>query len=79
MLENALGPAYYNLLETGAYADFKIVVNGEKISCHKCVLASRSEKFKVMLLEDDGTPKSTMGFKELKHNKLIVKNKLVKA
>ena len=78
MLGNALGPAYYSLLETGAYADFKIVVNGTSIPCHKCVLASRSDKFRVMLLEEDGTPKNNqMNFKELKHNKLKVKNKMV--
>ena len=78
MFENALGPAYFSLLDTGSFADFKIVVNGYKIPCHKCVLASRSEKFKAMLLEEDGTPKSNqMNFKELKHNKLIVKNKFV--
>ena len=78
MFENALGPAYFSLLETGAYADLKIVVNGESIPCHKCILTARSEKFRVMLLSEDGTKKSDhMKMKELRHNKLIVKNKKV--
>ena len=57
MFNNALGPAYFNLLESGSYADLKIVVNGECIPCHKCILVARSEKFKVMLLDDDGNTK----------------------
>ena len=78
MFENALGPAYFTLHKTGAYADLKIVVNGESIPCHKCILAVRSEKFRAMLLDEDGQKKSkNMKFKELRHNKLIVKNKLV--
>ncbi len=52
MYENALGPAYLNLIDTGLYSDLTIEVHGEKFSVHKCILTSRSEKFKVMLLSD---------------------------
>ena len=52
MFENALGPAYLNLIETGLYADLTIEVHGELFYVHKCILTSRSEKFKVMLLSD---------------------------
>ena len=48
----ALGPAFSSLLETGIYSDIKIVVNGEEINAHKCVLTARSEKFNVMLLSE---------------------------
>ena len=49
MFEDALGPAYQTLLETGLYSDLTIEVHGEQFLVHKCVLTSRSEKFKVML------------------------------
>jgi len=52
MFENALGPAYNTLLESGLYADLTIVVHEEKFYVHKCILTSRSEKFKVMLTSD---------------------------
>ena len=78
MFENALGPAYFNLLETGAYADYQIIVNGDKIPCHKCILISRSEKFKVMLLDENGESKSNhMKMRERTDNKLVVTNKHV--
>ena len=52
MFENALGPAYTTLLETGLYSDLSIEVHGENFLVHKCILTSRSEKFKVMLTSD---------------------------
>ena len=52
MFENALGPAYTTLLETGLYSDLSIEVHGDNILVHKCILTSRSEKFKVMLTSD---------------------------
>ena len=47
-----LRSAYSQLFETGVYSDIEIVVNGEKLSAHKCILAARSEKFKVMLTSE---------------------------
>lgn len=52
MFENALGPAYTTLLETALYSDLSIEVHGENFLVHKCILTSRSEKFKVMLTSD---------------------------
>ena len=50
MFENALGPAYFKLLDTGKFSDLEIEVNGDLFKAHKCILISRSEKFRVMLL-----------------------------
>ena len=52
MFENALGPAYTTLFETALYSDLSIEVHGENFLVHKCILTSRSEKFKVMLTSD---------------------------
>ena len=74
MFENALGPAYFNLLETGLYSDLTIVVHGEEFCVHKCILTSRSEKFKVMLTSD-----STHQMREQVSNKMVVTNPQVTA
>jgi signal recognition particle receptor subunit beta len=66
----ALGPAFSSLLETGIYSDIKIIVNGEEINAHKCVLTARSEKFNVMLLSE-----STSDMKEHKENVVQIDNK----
>lgn len=72
MFENALGPAYFKLLDSGKYSDLAIEVNGETFNVHKCILISRSEKFKVMLLSERETLMS-----EQILNKMVVKNPLI--
>ena len=72
MFENALGPAYLNLIETGLYADLTIEVHGESFYVHKCILTSRSEKFNVMLLSD-----TVHSMKEQVQNKMVVTNPMV--
>ena len=72
MFENALGPAYLNLIETGLYADLTIEVRGELFYVHKCILTSRSEKFKVMLLSD-----GVHSMREQTQNKIVVSNPMV--
>ena len=72
MFENALGPAYLKLIETGLYADLEIKVHGELFHVHKCILTTRSEKFKVMLLGDTA-------MQEQVHNKMVVTNSMVTA
>lgn len=52
IFENSLGSAFLSLLENGFFADIEIVINGESIFCHKCILIARSEKFRVMLFSD---------------------------
>jgi hypothetical protein len=47
--------AYSKLFETGAFSDLEIVVNGEKLNAHKCILTARSEKFKAMLVSEATT------------------------
>jgi len=47
--ENQISQAYGQLLDTGLYSDLEIIVNGETIKAHKCILKARSEKFQVML------------------------------
>ncbi len=37
------------MLEKGIYSDIDIVINGQVIKAHKCILTARSEKFRVML------------------------------
>ena len=74
MFENALGPAYLNLIETGLYSDLAIEVHGEQFYVHKCILTSRSEKFKVMLLSD-----TVHAMQERVSNKMVVKNPMVTA
>ena len=69
MFEDALGPAYQSLLETGMYYDLIIEVHGEQFFVHKCILTSRSEKFKVML-----TSNSLSSMKEQVQNKMMVTN-----
>lgn len=69
MFENALGPAYLNLIETGLYSDLTIDVHGKLFHVHKCILTSRSEKFKVMLLSD-----TVNKMQEQVHNKMVVTN-----
>ena len=73
MFENALGPAYLNLIETGLYSDLAIEVNGEAFKVHKCILTSRSEKFKCMLLSDTGS----VAMREKIENKMVVTNPMV--
>jgi hypothetical protein len=72
--ENSLGPAFLSLLTKGMFSDIEIVVNGESLKCHKCILIARSEKFRVMLMSD-----ATMGMKEQMTNKIVVDNPLVSA
>jgi len=74
MFENALGPAYLNLIDTGLYSDLTIEVHGELFYVHKCILTSRSEKFKVMLLSD-----SLYSMKEQVTNKMVVNNPMITA
>jgi hypothetical protein len=52
MSDYALGPAYNQLLETAIFSDIEIVVNGESLKAHKCILTARSEKFKAMLMSE---------------------------
>lgn len=49
---NSLKPAFNQLLENGLYSDIDLVVNGVTLKAHKCILISRSEKFKAMLGAD---------------------------
>ena len=56
------------------FSDIEIVVNGESLKCHKCILIARSEKFRVMLMSD-----ATLGMKEQMTNKIVVDNLLVSA
>lgn len=72
MFENALGPAYLTLIDTGLYSDLEIEVHGAKFFVHKCILTSRSEKFKVMLLSD-----SVNAMREQLTNKMVVTNPMV--
>ena len=75
MFENALGPAYFKLLDTGLYSDLTIEVNGaESFRVHKCILTARSEKFKVMLLSERETFMS-----EQITNRMVVNNPLISA
>ena len=46
---NSLKPAFSELFEKGIYSDITLIVNGEAIKAHRCVLIARSEKFRVML------------------------------
>ena len=46
---NALQPAFKELLDKALYSDIELVVNGEPIKAHKCVLMARSEKFKALV------------------------------
>jgi len=46
---NSLKPAFNDLLNKGIYSDLEIVVNGEIMKAHKCILIARSDKFKSML------------------------------
>ena len=75
MFENALGPAYHNLIETGLYSDLAIQVNGEAFHVHKCILTSRSEMFKCMLLSDTGSA----AMREKIENKMVVTNPMITA
>eukprot|EP00347_Sterkiella_histriomuscorum_P021639 403333279 len=47
--QNSLKIAYSELLEKGNYSDIDLIVNGETIKAHKCILIARSDKFRVML------------------------------
>jgi len=46
---NSLKHAFNDLLNKGIYSDLEIVVNGEIMKAHKCILIARSDKFKSML------------------------------
>ena len=46
---NSLKPAFNELLEKGIFSDIDVIINGETIKAHKCILIARSDKFKVML------------------------------
>lgn len=46
---NSLILAYTELLEKGNYSDIDLIINGETIKAHKCILIARSDKFRVML------------------------------
>lgn len=59
LAENSFGSAFLSLLEHGYFSDLEILVNGESIKCHKCILIARSEKFSVML-----SPGTTYAMKE---------------
>ena len=44
-----IGPAYRALFENGLFSDVEILVNGESLKAHKCILTARSDKFNTML------------------------------
>ena len=67
--DSALGPAFSTLLNTGLFSDIEIVVNGESIKAHKCILTARSEKFDVMLLSE-----STKLLQEQSSGKIVIDN-----
>lgn len=56
-------------MENGYFSDLEILVNGESIKCHKCILIARSEKFSVML-----SPGTTYAMKEQLTNQILVNN-----
>jgi hypothetical protein len=60
------------LLKNAFFSDCEIVLNGESVNCHKCVLIARSEKFAVMLSSD-----GTHSMKEQTTNRIVVTNPLV--
>ena len=70
MSDHGLGSAYSSLFETGLYSDIEIVVNGEKLVAHKCILTARSEKFKTMLLSE-----ATTEMIEQKSNRIEIESK----
>jgi hypothetical protein len=49
-----IGPAYRSLFEQGMFSDIEIIVNGETLKAHKCILTARSDKFNTML-NSEGT------------------------
>ena len=72
--DHGLSSAYSSLFETGLYSDIEIVVNGEKLVAHKCILTARSEKFKTMLLSE-----ATTEMIEQKSNRIEIESKEISA
>jgi hypothetical protein len=62
---NSIKPAFNELLNKGIYSDLEIVINGESMRAHKCILIARSEKFKKMLQLD---------MKEHNENRVVINN-----